>query len=63
MNDMISLISNVGFPIAAAVAMGWYVTKKDKEHKSEIDRLSNVVENNTLILNKIYEHISERNDN
>ncbi|MBR3591266.1 MAG: hypothetical protein IKL46_00200 [Clostridia bacterium] len=63
MNDMISLISNVGFPIAAAVAMGWYVNKKDKEHKSEIDRLSNVVENNTLILNKIYEHISERNDN
>ena len=63
MNDMISLISNVGFPIAASVAMGWYVTKKDKEHKAEIDRLSNVVENNTLILNKIYEHISEMNDN
>lgn len=63
MNDMISLISNVGFPIAAAVAMGCYVNKKDKEHKSEIDRLSNVVENNTLVLNKIYEHIIERNDN
>lgn len=42
--------------------MGWYVNKKDKEHKSEIDRLSNVVENNTLVLNKIYEHITERND-
>lgn len=65
---MIEAISNLGFPIAACIALAWYVRnrdkahkeeieKRDKLHKEEIDKLSNVVENNTLVLNKIYEHI------
>ena len=58
MSDIVTIISNVGFPIAAAVAMGFYVNAKDKQHKQEIDRLADVVANNTLVLNKIYEHIS-----
>lgn len=62
MSDIVTIISNVGFPIAAAVAMGWYVNAKDKQHKQEIDRLADVVANNTLVLNKIYEHISKEGD-
>lgn len=65
---MTEAISNLGFPIAACIALAWYVRnrdkahkeeieKRDKLHKEEIDKLSNVVENNTLVLNKIYEHI------
>ena len=54
---MAEAISNLGFPIAACIALAWYVRNRDKAHKEEIDKLSNVVENNTLVLNKIYEHI------
>lgn len=65
---MTEAISNLGFPIAACIALAWYVRnrdkahkeeieKRDKLHKEEIDKLANVVENNTLVLNKIYEHI------
>ena len=59
---MTEAISNLGFPIAACIALAWYVRNRDKAHKEEIDKLSNVVENNTLVLNKIYEHIGGENN-
>lgn len=71
---MTEAISNLGFPIAACIALAWYVRNRDKAHKDEIDKrdrlhkdeidkLSAVVENNTLVLNKIYEHIGGEKKN
>lgn len=65
MNEVITAITNLGFPVAACVALGAYIYKRDNLHKAEIDKLSDVVANNTKALDKIYEHIiiKERENN
>lgn len=48
-----TIISNVGFPIAACIAMFWYVNKQTDVHKQEIDKLTESLNNNTKALNKL----------
>lgn len=66
--DVISVISQLGFPIACCVAMGWYVKyteDKHREERSEImgqhkkseDELRNAVENNTQVMIRICERL------
>ncbi len=57
--DWIELIGNVAFPIAAYVAMFWYMVEKDKTHKDEVKSLSTAVENNTLVLQKLIDHLDK----
>lgn len=47
--NLADLISNVGFPIACCVALGWYVLKRDAKHSAEIAELKKSVDNNTRI--------------
>lgn len=66
--DITNLISNLGFPIAACIAMGWYVnniTQKftielkeiRKEHSEEIEEITKIVAKNTTALEKLIERI------
>lgn len=41
-----SFISQVGFPIASYCALFWYIVKENRENRQ-------VIQNNTIILNKI----------
>lgn len=47
---LVQLISNVGFPIAVAVAMFWYNYKMQEQHKEEMDKLNETLANNTLAI-------------
>lgn len=60
--DWMQLISSVGFPIVACLGMGWYVKYEtdnnrseikdlQREHKAEIDKITDALNNNTLALN------------
>ena len=40
MNDFISIIQSVGFPIAVAVAMFIMLQNEQKEHKAETERIT-----------------------
>lgn len=62
--DVIQLISSVGFPIVACLGMGWYVKYQTdsyrsevqdmrKEHKEEIGKITDALNNNTLALTKL----------
>lgn len=53
MNEISSLISTIGFPIAACVALAYYTYKQTLLHKEEISSLSNVIERNTIVLEKL----------
>ena len=61
MSEFFDLIQTYGFPIAACAVMAWYVKyitdennsrldQRDADHKSEIDKLSEILHNNTLAL-------------
>lgn len=49
-NGIISLISNVGFPIAACVALFFYMEKQNERHQNETDKLNETVQSNTKVL-------------
>lgn len=66
MNDIVSIISAVGFPIVAAVGCGYFVkwqyeqNQKQveamrQEHKEEVQNMTKAIENNTLALTRLIE--------
>ena len=46
-------ITTVGFPIAMCLILYCHIQKQDENHKAEIDKLSDAVSNNTLVLQKL----------
>ncbi len=68
MQDIIQMISSVGFPIACACACGYYVkyiTDKNREqvanlnqkHRDEISEIVKAINNNTVALTKLVEKL------
>lgn len=62
--DIVQIISTLGFPIASAIALGWYVVttnkennaridKMQQEHKEEIQKVTEALNNNTLALQRL----------
>lgn len=71
--DIIQMIQAFGFPIASCCAMAWYVKyitdqnnqrldTMNKEHREEVHRLSSVLENNTLAIQKLTDYITMGHD-
>lgn len=52
-NEIIQLISNIGFPIAMCVILFFYMTKQNDKHKEEIDKLSETLQGNTKVLTEL----------
>lgn len=72
--DVIQLISSVGFPIVACLGMGWYVKYQtdnyrsevkdiQKEHREEMEKITDALNNNTLALNLLCEKLDGGKDN
>jgi hypothetical protein len=70
MNEIVQVISAVGFPIVAAVGCGYFVkwqyeqnTKQTeemrKEHKEEVAKMTEALNNNTLALQKLIDKIGD----
>ena len=57
MNSITEVISNLGFPIAVCIALFWYLMKQNEAHKEETEKLRQALENNTLIITKLYERL------
>lgn len=67
-NTIVSIISSVGFPIVACLGLGWYVkyqtdmnTKQVEnmrlEHKEEVNKMTEALNNNTLALQKLIDKL------
>lgn len=52
-NGLISLISNVGFPVAVCVALFYYMEKQNERHQNETDKLNETVQSNTKVLTEL----------
>lgn len=53
MNAVVQLISTVGFPIFACVALGWLLYREQNEHKEEILKLTEALNGNTVIMTEL----------
>lgn len=70
MNEIVSVISAVGFPIVAAVACGMFIKwqyeqnakameEVRKEHKEESLKMTEALNNNTLALQKLIDKLEK----
>lgn len=72
--DVVQLISSVGFPIVACLGMGYYVKYQTdtyrgevsdmrKEHKEEISKITDALNNNTLAVTKLCDKLDKEGSN
>ena len=52
-NGIISLISNVGFPVVVCIALFFYMEKQNERHEDETDKLNETVQSNTKVLTEL----------
>lgn len=58
-NTIIQLVGSLGFPIVACVALFWFMIKSNEQHKEEMNKLSEALNNNTLAITKLSDKISQ----
>lgn len=57
-NVLVQIVSNLGFPIAMCGALFWYINKQTELHKEEMHELKQSIDNNTLVITKLYERLT-----
>lgn len=57
-NSIIQLVGSLGFPIICCGALFWRMIKSDDQHKQEMDKISEALNNNTVALTRLTEKIS-----
>lgn len=57
---VITAISTVGFPIVMCGALFWKMDKQDKEHKEEMNKSTEAINNNTVVLQKLMQMLSDK---
>ena len=47
------VVSSLGFPIAVCLICFWYINKLEESHKNEVQKLTEALNNNTLMMQKL----------
>lgn len=53
LNDIVSVISTLGFPIAMCLILCYYVNKINESHKAESKDFADALNANTVVLQKL----------
>ena len=53
MDDILTAISTVGFPIVCCLILGYLLIQEQQAHKEESSRLVESINNNTLIMREL----------
>lgn len=56
-NAVTQLVGSLGFPIVACGAMFWKMNKQDQDHKEEMAKVTEAVNNNTEAIIRLTEHM------
>lgn len=56
-NAVAQLVGSLGFPIVACGAMFWKMNKQDQDHKEEMAKVTEAVNNNTEAIIRLTEHM------
>lgn len=73
MDAVLQMITTVGFPIVACLFMGWYVKYQtdnyraevkdmQREHKEEINKVTDALHNNTIALQKLCDKLDDKKE-
>ena len=59
MNDIVTAISTVGFPIVCTLLMMYLLVKENESHKEETSSLKDSINANTVIMSELKQLISD----
>lgn len=51
--EISTLVSNVGFPIACVCILFWFQWQERKTHREETERFAEAIENNTVVMQEV----------
>ena len=57
---VINLIKDLGFPIAVCIAMFWLNNKQVEQHKEEMAKVTDALNNNTLALTELRDRLDNK---
>lgn len=50
---IVQVVSSLGFPIAVCLICFWYINKLEEKHSNDVQKLTDALNNNTLIMQKL----------
>lgn len=56
-NTIVTLIGSVGFPIVMSLILVKLMKESNDQHKAEMDKMSQAVENNTLTMQRLLDRL------
>lgn len=56
-NSLLAAISTVGFPIVACGGLFWMVNNITDQHRQEIEKMTDALNNNTVAITKLCERM------
>ena len=59
MEQIVTLISNVGFPIAVSLVLMWQLKDVTTNHKEETKEFTEALNKNTLVIQSLSEKLDE----
>lgn len=62
-SGLIQIVGSLGFPIAACIAVFWYLMKESENHKEEVNKLSEALQNNTIAITKLCDELEKGDRN
>lgn len=57
-SNIISIIANVGYPIAMSLLLLCYMREIDKTHNEEVTNLRTALENNTIVMQQLVDKLN-----
>ena len=62
-SGLIQIVGSLGFPIVACIAVFWYLMKESENHKEEVNKLTEALQNNTIALTKLCDELEKGDRN
>ena len=59
LHTVINLLTDLGFPIAVCIAMFWLNNKQVEQHKEEMSKVTDALNNNTLALTELRDRLDK----
>lgn len=59
-NAVVTLVQTLGFPIVCCVALFYRMIKESENHKEEMNKVTDALNNNTQALIRLEESLKER---
>lgn len=63
MQELLQAIGSYGFPIVMCLVLFWYIVKQNENHKEEIQKMTDALNNNTVALVELRDKIGDGNNN